>query len=162
MERFSKSEQLGENDMWYCPTCKEHRPAFKKMDIYKVPDILVVHLKRFQYTAGTYFVHNSKIEDLVVFPIEGLDLSRHVVGPGGGSLVYDLFAVSVRLVLSSRLQCVACVRTEALRDCAGVACRTTPAAWVAATTPRTGRTSVTACGTTSTTRTCRRWTRRAL
>jgi len=46
---FSEEEQLGKEDAWYCPDCKEHVEAYKKFDIYKAPPLLVVHLKRFSY-----------------------------------------------------------------------------------------------------------------
>lgn len=41
LESFSEAETLGENDMWYCPKCKEHVQAQKKMDLWSSPDILV-------------------------------------------------------------------------------------------------------------------------
>jgi len=47
---FSTTEQLGEDDPWYCPTCKEHVRAYKKLEIYRLPRVLVVHLKRFLNT----------------------------------------------------------------------------------------------------------------
>lgn len=46
----SKEEILDESETWYCRNCKDHVRATKKMDIWKAPDIFVVHLKRFQYT----------------------------------------------------------------------------------------------------------------
>uniref|UniRef100_A0A7S1TTF1 Ubiquitinyl hydrolase 1 n=1 Tax=Phaeomonas parva TaxID=124430 RepID=A0A7S1TTF1_9STRA len=57
-------EQLNETDMWYCARCKEHVRAYKKFDLWSVPDVLILHLKRFQYLPGTYFVHRQKLEDL--------------------------------------------------------------------------------------------------
>lgn len=54
-----------------------------------------MQLKRFQYIPGSYFIHREKINDLVQFPIEGLDLSAYVKGPTGPSEpIYDLFGVS--------------------------------------------------------------------
>ncbi len=97
LRRFSRTEQLGENDMWYCGTCKAHVQAFKKMDLWNAPEVLVVQLKRFQYVNGAYFVHGRKLDNFVEFPVEGLDLSPHVIGPRDQSLVYDLYAVSVRM-----------------------------------------------------------------
>ena len=41
----AKGEVLGKDDMWYCSKCKEHRQAFKKMELWSVPDVLVIHLK---------------------------------------------------------------------------------------------------------------------
>ncbi|KDN35786.1 cysteine proteinase [Tilletiaria anomala UBC 951] len=76
LDEFTKKEQLGSDDLWYCPQCKEFRQATKKFDLWKVPDILVVHLKRF--SAGRY--SRDKLDDLVDFPIQGLDLSHRVEG----------------------------------------------------------------------------------
>lgn len=33
----------------YCPSCKVHQQATKKFDLWSLPKILVVHLKRFSY-----------------------------------------------------------------------------------------------------------------
>ncbi|WFD33056.1 ubiquitinyl hydrolase 1 [Malassezia sp. CBS 17886] len=77
LDEFTKEEQLGEDDPWYCPTCKELRQATKKFDLWKVPDILVVHLKRF--SAGR--TSRDKLDNLIDFPLDGLDLSDRVEGP---------------------------------------------------------------------------------
>ena len=42
------------------------------MDIWRAPEILIIHLKRFQYIPGQYFVHREKISDVIDFPVEGL------------------------------------------------------------------------------------------
>ena len=55
---------------WFCPRCKEHRQASKKLDLWKVPEVLVVHLKRFSYSK--YW--RDKLDTPVDFPLEGLDL----------------------------------------------------------------------------------------
>jgi len=86
-------EQLGENDKWYCSKCKDHRQAFKKFDLWKLPEVLVVHLKRFQYSQGAYFVHRDKISCLVDFPME-LDLAEFTMGPKDTGTTYDLYAIS--------------------------------------------------------------------
>lgn len=52
MQLFSTEERLSEDDLWYCPHCQKHRIATKKMDIWKLPEILVVHLKRFKFSAS--------------------------------------------------------------------------------------------------------------
>ena len=48
MRKFCEVEELGDDDLWYCPRCKEHQKATKKMDIWTLPHILVVHIKRFK------------------------------------------------------------------------------------------------------------------
>lgn len=90
LDEFEKAEVLSEQDMWYCPRCKEHRRASKKFDLWKTPDILVCHLKRFS-TAG---FRRDKLDVLVDFPIEGLDLTERVVDKADGQEeIYDLIAV---------------------------------------------------------------------
>lgn len=74
LDEFTKEEMLGEDDLWYCPQCKEHQQATKKFDLWKAPDVLVVHLKRFSNSRAM----RDKIDALVDFPIEGLDLGNLV------------------------------------------------------------------------------------
>jgi ubiquitin carboxyl-terminal hydrolase 4/11/15 len=49
LELFLQREKLGVDDPWYCPDCKEHRQAYKKFDLWTLPKVLVIHLKRFSY-----------------------------------------------------------------------------------------------------------------
>ena len=90
LDEFGKAEILSENDAWYCPRCKKHRRASKKFELWKSPDILVIHLKRFSAQGRL----RDKIDVLVDFPVEGLDLSsRVVIQESDESPIYDLFAV---------------------------------------------------------------------
>ena len=90
LDEFGKAEILSENDAWYCPRCKEHRRASKKFELWKSPDILVIHLKRFS-AHGRF---RDKLDVHVNFPIEGLDLSSRVaIKEDGKSPIYDLFAI---------------------------------------------------------------------
>ncbi|KAJ3052911.1 Ubiquitin carboxyl-terminal hydrolase 15 [Rhizophlyctis rosea] len=100
-DEFRKEETLGEDNAWYCPKCKEHRQAKKKLDIWRLPDIMVFNLKRFSHSGRSIynrFSSGDKIEAFVNAPINGLDLRDVVIGPQkdleGEDLVYDLFAVS--------------------------------------------------------------------
>ena len=102
LNEFTKEERLGEDDQWYCSACKEHKQATKKVELWKVPDVLIFALKRF--STGRYA--RDKIDDLVDFPFE-LDMQPFVEGDkvetklaaaagsgeAGESLVYDLYAV---------------------------------------------------------------------
>ncbi|KAJ7203950.1 hypothetical protein B0H12DRAFT_474594 [Mycena haematopus] len=109
LDEFTKEEQLGEDDLWYCPRCKKHQQATKKFDLWKAPDVLVVHLKRFSNSR----MLRDKIDAFVDFPVEGLDLGQMVgeraaarrlikagvplegfqLGNPDEPLVYDLFGV---------------------------------------------------------------------
>jgi len=85
----SKSEVLSEENAWYCGRCKELRRATKTLEIWSVPDILVVHLKRFSANSRM----RDKIDIFVDFPTKGLNLNGRVGLPENKSLEYDLFAV---------------------------------------------------------------------
>jgi len=89
---YSVQEQLGVDDKWYCPDCKDHVQAFKKIEIWSPPRILIVHLKRFNFRGRYHF--RDRLDHLVDFPLDGLDLSQYVLGPTPGPPIYDLFAVS--------------------------------------------------------------------
>lgn len=106
VEAFCQREQLDASDSWYCSKCKDHVQAEKKLDLWRLPEVLVVHLKRFSYSRYS----RDKLDTEVAFPLEELDLRAFVPATEGGTLpvegtgvtggavppapVYDLFAVS--------------------------------------------------------------------
>ncbi|XP_006661646.1 ubiquitin carboxyl-terminal hydrolase 9-like isoform X2 [Oryza brachyantha] len=91
LDAFLKDEPLGPDDMWYCPRCKEHKQASKKLDLWRLPEILVVHLKRFSYSR---FMKN-KLDTFVNFPIHDLDMSRYANHSSRSDQppIYELYAV---------------------------------------------------------------------
>uniref|UniRef100_A0A0D9WVP5 Ubiquitin carboxyl-terminal hydrolase n=1 Tax=Leersia perrieri TaxID=77586 RepID=A0A0D9WVP5_9ORYZ len=91
LEAFLKEEPLGPEDMWYCPCCKKHQQAMKKLDLWRLPEVLVIHLKRFSYTQFT----RNKLETFVDFPIRDLDLSSYVIDKSElSNCHYRLYAIS--------------------------------------------------------------------
>ncbi|XP_054816483.1 ubiquitin carboxyl-terminal hydrolase 8-like isoform X2 [Prosopis cineraria] len=91
LEAFLKEEPLGPEDMWYCPKCQKPQQATKKLDLWRLPEILVVHLKRFSFSR--YF--KNKLETFVDFPINDLDLSTYVAHRNSpSSCHYELYAIS--------------------------------------------------------------------
>lgn len=90
LDEFERQEILSEQDMWYCPRCKKHQRASKKFELWKTPDILVIHLKRFSSSG----FRRDKLEVLVQFPLEGLDLTTRVLEKENGKQeIYDLIGV---------------------------------------------------------------------
>lgn len=85
---FSLPEVLDKQNLWYCSTCKMHVQASKKFEIYKVPPILIIHLKRFK----THGFYREKLSVPINFPRKDLDLTEHVIGVQPP--IYDLYAVS--------------------------------------------------------------------
>ena len=106
LRNFSREEQLGESDMWYCSKCKEHRKAKKQIMMWKPPNVLVLHLKRFTQTG---LLRRKKIDTLVTFPLKGLDMTPFVVASSPWKRkqnLYDLIAVSNHSGGPSQRQCV--------------------------------------------------------
>ncbi|OEU22351.1 cysteine proteinase [Fragilariopsis cylindrus CCMP1102] len=100
-QSFSKPERLDVNNMWYCSKCSEHVQALKTMKLWKLPNILVVHLKRFEFK---HALRRDKLGTFVDFPLTGLNMDPHCAGrksdEGNNGFVdnnipadYDLFAV---------------------------------------------------------------------
>uniref|UniRef100_A0A8C7MG35 Ubiquitin carboxyl-terminal hydrolase n=1 Tax=Oncorhynchus kisutch TaxID=8019 RepID=A0A8C7MG35_ONCKI len=86
IELFTTKEKLGAEDPWYCPNCKEHQQATKKLDLWSLPPVLVVHLKRFSYSRYM----RDKLDSLVDFPLR----YEFLIDPNAGPCRYDLIAVS--------------------------------------------------------------------
>ncbi|KAJ3017280.1 CSN-associated deubiquitinating enzyme Ubp12 [Thoreauomyces humboldtii] len=81
LDEYRKEETLGDDNSWYCPRCRDHRPTKKKLDIWTVPEILVFHLKRFSNTGRGYrSMMGDKIDTFVDAPVHGLDLTDVVLG----------------------------------------------------------------------------------
>ena len=87
---FTSEEKLKENDEWFCPKCKQHVLANKKMELYYTPKILIICFKRF--IKHSYYW--EKNEENIIFPINNLDMKEFIVGPDKDHSVYDLFGVS--------------------------------------------------------------------
>jgi len=93
IDQFCQKEQLEETEMWYCSNCQKHVRAWKQFHLYRAPPILIIHLKRFHYSARSH--RRDKINKYVDFPLEGLDLSGHVLNwQENEKPIYDCYAVS--------------------------------------------------------------------
>ncbi|XP_049608302.1 ubiquitin carboxyl-terminal hydrolase 11 isoform X2 [Syngnathus scovelli] len=94
IQLFTTVETLEEENPWYCPVCKKHQLATKKLDLWSLPEVLIIHLKRFSYTKFT----REKLDTIVDFPLRNLDFSgcllRKKLSNGEPPSRYDLIAVS--------------------------------------------------------------------
>jgi len=103
LQTFIEPEVLGEDDKWYCPHCKEHMRAEKKMSVWRLPPILIIQLKRFKYYHGcsafaSLMDTRAKIDTNVKFPVYNLDMTPFCCSSlsNGNDLSqsrYDLFGV---------------------------------------------------------------------
>ncbi|KAK2416497.1 ubiquitin carboxyl-terminal hydrolase [Trifolium repens] len=91
LEAFLREEPLVPEDMWYCPKCKERRQASKKLDLWRLPEVLVIHLKRFSYSRSM----KHKLETFVNFPIHDFDLTNYIANKNNSQRqVYELYALT--------------------------------------------------------------------
>ncbi|XP_020509809.2 ubiquitin carboxyl-terminal hydrolase 43a [Labrus bergylta] len=72
---YTKEEQLAPDDAWKCPHCKQLQQGMVKMSLWTLPDILILHLKRFRQVGE----RRNKLSTLVRFPLTGLDMAPNVV-----------------------------------------------------------------------------------
>merc|ERR1719499_1808924 len=72
LEQFTAWEELGDDNAVRCSACKEFGRAWRKIDLWSVPPVLVLQLKRFEYVDD----ERIRLDTPVCFPLEGLDLSQ--------------------------------------------------------------------------------------
>lgn len=92
LDLYLAQERLTGENQWYCETCCCHRDATKKTDLWILPPILIVHLKRFR--VNMLGQRGSKRDEAIDYPVEKWDLSAAVKSRGSEYPLYDLYAVS--------------------------------------------------------------------
>ncbi|CAG4967965.1 unnamed protein product [Parnassius apollo] len=64
---FTSQERLEQR--YHCDACRSAQPATKKLQIWRAPPVLIIHLKRFQYVNNKWI----KSQKVVNFPFEDFD-----------------------------------------------------------------------------------------
>lgn len=77
---YTKEEQLAQDDAWKCPHCKVLQQGTVKLSLWTLPDILIIHLKRFCQVGE----RRNKLSTLVKFPLCGLNMAPHVAQRSAG------------------------------------------------------------------------------
>ncbi|KAI9352015.1 hypothetical protein BDR26DRAFT_832456 [Obelidium mucronatum] len=89
LARFTKTETLNGDNRYRCSKCKTLVDATKQMTILEAPKILVLQLKRFEFSG----FGGGKIGKMVVYP-EKLDLGPFMFRTKG-KVLYELYGVLV-------------------------------------------------------------------
>jgi len=84
---FVKPECLEGDNAWYNEKTGEKEDIKKQISFWNFPKILVIVLKRFSPDG------QHKLNNLIDFPIDNLDLSRYIRGYNPASYKYDLFGI---------------------------------------------------------------------
>ncbi|CEG39263.1 ubiquitinspecific protease [Plasmopara halstedii] len=68
-----------------------HRSVAKKISIYRLPNILVIHLKRFTYSTFS----RDKVNSSISIPLQSLDIAEYCTADAivDGSTLYDLTGI---------------------------------------------------------------------
>jgi len=93
IEAFAQPEELKtENGNGVtCEKCNEVVDAVKKLEIWREPDVLILHIKRFHFSGAHYEKLNTPVE----VPLKELNLRPWIVGPSATSSVpYELYGVA--------------------------------------------------------------------
>jgi Ubiquitin carboxyl-terminal hydrolase len=90
LKEFCKVQKLSISDSWKCPMCKVHREGGQNMNLWRLPDLLTFHIKRFNMSARWH----EKITTKVNFPLTGLDM-RDFCHPDSPVLNDDVSATTV-------------------------------------------------------------------
>lgn len=70
LDEFCHTENLDGDNSYKCDNCKNVGGATKHIGFWLMPDILIVHLKRFDH-------QGNKIETVIDFPFENLDATKY-------------------------------------------------------------------------------------
>ena len=98
LTQFTRTEKLTDSNSYNCETCKRKTESLKRISIHRLPEILVLHLKRFRHDGGYY--GGSKITKTVTFPVASdFDLSPFVsdIQPPALSTKYRLCGFVVHM-----------------------------------------------------------------
>ncbi|EDV19464.1 uncharacterized protein TRIADDRAFT_33494, partial [Trichoplax adhaerens] len=89
LKLFTREETLSGDNMPTCSKCKTKTVCTKKLSVQKFPQILVIHFKRF---SGIHY--RTKLNTLIDFPIDKLDLLNFAGTTSTISCKYNLYAIS--------------------------------------------------------------------
>ena len=76
LELYFREEKLGAENAWMCPGCKRRQQSVKKLSLWSIPDVFIIHLKRFRLSSTA---QRSKTTTFVEFPLSGLNMNPYIV-----------------------------------------------------------------------------------
>jgi ubiquitin C-terminal hydrolase len=87
---YVEEEELTGMDQWYCGECKKHVDATKKTDVWVLPPVLIIQLKRFK--CNHFGQSREKVDTELQYPVTDWDLGGALKSAGSGVAQYDLYA----------------------------------------------------------------------
>jgi ubiquitin carboxyl-terminal hydrolase 8 len=91
LQLYCQVEQLSGENQWYCGKCEKHVNATKKLDLWMLPPILIIHLKRFTSTG-------NKIDSCIQYPLCNWNVPTKSTSTSRSATTnpntFDLYAIS--------------------------------------------------------------------
>jgi len=87
ISKYLEEEDLSGDEQWYCEKCKTKVDAKKKIELWFLPPVLILHLKRFDASL-------TKIDKRLHMNVNGFDLSTCCSKPQKDGAVYDVSCVA--------------------------------------------------------------------
>ena len=84
LDKFTEVETLSDV---VCPKCKDDKQLKQRIQIWRLPPVLVVQMKRFQFTRQARRKLNTKVD----FPLVDLDLQPYMASGAPNMDMYDLY-----------------------------------------------------------------------
>jgi ubiquitin C-terminal hydrolase len=92
MDKFVSNEQLDNDNQYTCELCGLKNKGHIKSELWQLPKILVIHIKRF-INMGLSI---QKLTNNVIYPFKDLDLSKYIgVNSPHIKSKYDLFGINI-------------------------------------------------------------------
>jgi ubiquitin C-terminal hydrolase len=83
---YVEGEILKDENAWFNEKTNKKENVKKRINFWSFPSILVIDLKRFN-------ARQLKLQNLITFPLDNLDLSNYVIGYKKKSYIYELYGV---------------------------------------------------------------------
>lgn len=95
LSKYLEAEVLSGDEQWNCPKCNAAVDASKKIDLWKLPPVLVLHLKRFAFDAAQ--MRFEKTENRLSMRLSLLDLTKFCSSEQREGAVYNVACVANHL-----------------------------------------------------------------
>lgn len=84
LDEYTTTELLDNDNRWKCPKCQRQTKLTKTIKLTRLPQVLIVHFKRFKLNERGYF---NKLDTFVTYPVnQELDLTPFWTGRTGTAI----------------------------------------------------------------------------
>ena len=84
LDMFGENDELCNENAWFNDKTNTHQDVKKNTVFWSLPNVLIIHLKRFNNA-------NRKVHLMVSTPLNDVDFSKYIYGYNADDYIYDLF-----------------------------------------------------------------------